>query len=91
MPLQGNPKFSYTPQSFPGHPFVEAYLNLSERPRNVWAMADREGASALGWTAHEDELRKPNPKAGHALYPEMVAVADTPTELARQMKVNRFG
>jgi succinate dehydrogenase/fumarate reductase flavoprotein subunit len=91
VPLPGNPKFSYTPQSFPGHPFVEAYLNLPERPRNVWAVADREGASALGWTAHEDELRKPNPKAGHALYPEMVAVADTPAELARQMKVNAGG
>jgi succinate dehydrogenase/fumarate reductase flavoprotein subunit len=80
-----NAKFSVSRDGFPNHPFIEAYLNLGERPRNAWAVTDETGAKALGW--YLDEMRSPNSRARHALYPEMVAVADNLQELAAKMKV----
>jgi succinate dehydrogenase/fumarate reductase flavoprotein subunit len=91
IPMPGYEKFSYTPGSFPQHPFIEGYLNLSERPRNVWAVTDRQGAEALGWLAQEAEMRAPDPKAGLALYPGMTAFANTLPELAKQMAVDAAG
>lgn len=84
VPLEGNSKFSYTPGSFPSHPFIQAYLNLPARPRNVWAMTDAEGAAALGWLENVEELRRPDPKSGLALYPEMVAIGDSLGDVARK-------
>jgi succinate dehydrogenase/fumarate reductase flavoprotein subunit len=90
-PLSGNPKFSFTPSGFPNHPFIEAYLNLSERPRNVWAVTDHEGAKAFGWLDHIAELNNPTPKTGLALYPGMVAIADNLHDLALKMSVDSAG
>jgi succinate dehydrogenase/fumarate reductase flavoprotein subunit len=90
-PLPANPKFSFTPSGFPNHPFIEAYLDLSERPRNVWAVTDQEGAKALGWLGHVDELNNPNPTTGLALYPGMVAIADNLHDLASKMIVDSSG
>lgn len=86
-----NPKFRITPGSYPNHPFLQAYLNLEERPRNVWAITDEEGAKSLGWDQNANELLHPNPKTGRALYPEMVAVADSLPALATRMQVNADG
>jgi succinate dehydrogenase/fumarate reductase flavoprotein subunit len=80
-----------TPGDFPGHPFNEAYLNLKERPRNVWAVTDAEGAAALGWLLHPEQVRNPNPNSGIALYPEMVAFSDNLKDLAAKMKVDPTG
>jgi hypothetical protein len=92
MSPPGYPKVSTsTPGDFPGHPFNEAYLNLKERPRNVWAVTDAEGAAALGWLLHIDQVRNPNPKSGIALYPEMVAFSDRVKDLAAEMKVDPAG
>jgi succinate dehydrogenase/fumarate reductase flavoprotein subunit len=90
-PILGYEKFSYTPGSFPQHPFIESYLNLSDRPRNVWAVTDHRGAEALGWLPHQAEMRSPNPKAGLALYPGMIVISDTLAGLAQQMGINAAG
>jgi succinate dehydrogenase/fumarate reductase flavoprotein subunit len=87
----GYPKLSSAPSDFPAHPFNEAYLNLQERPRNVWAVTDAEGAQALGWKLHMEQIRNPNPKFGIALYPDMVAVSEALKDLATQMKVDPAG
>jgi len=76
---------------FPGHPFTEAYLNLQERPRNVWAVTDSEGAEALGWKLYMEQLQNPNPGFGIALYPELVAMSDSLEDLAVKMKVDPIG
>jgi succinate dehydrogenase/fumarate reductase flavoprotein subunit len=86
---QGFPKFWLRPDDFPNHPFNEAYLNLNERPRNVWAVADAEGAKALKWQI--EQIRKPDPKSGVALYPEMVAAADSLKDLAAKMGIDADG
>lgn len=91
VPLPGYTKFSYMPGSFPRHPFIETYLNLHDRPRNVWAITDRNGAAALGWTGYEAEMRTPAPKAGLALYPEMTAIADSLAELAKETGIEPGG
>lgn len=83
------PKLSIKPADFPAHPFNEAYLNISDRPRNVWAVTDAEGAKALGWQI--DEIKSPNPKAGSALYRDMVATADTISDLATKIRVDIRG
>ena len=90
-PSPTNPKFSIARNSFPDHPFIQAYLNLEERPRNVWAITDEEGAKALGWNPHLEQMRNPNPRSGIALYPEMVAVSDNLKDLAAKMKVDPTG
>jgi hypothetical protein len=83
------PKLSIKPADFPTHPFNEAYLNLKERPRNVWAVTDAEGAKALGWNL--EQIQKPAPKSGLALYPDMVASAEDLNGLAVKMGVNGAG
>jgi succinate dehydrogenase/fumarate reductase flavoprotein subunit len=88
-PSPTNPKFSIKLQSVPGHPFIEAYLNLSARPRNAWAVTDADGAKALGWDV--EQMRDPRPRAGLALYPEMVAASEDPKGLAARMQVHPAG
>jgi succinate dehydrogenase/fumarate reductase flavoprotein subunit len=90
-PSPVNAKFSVSRDGFPDHPFIQAYLNLQERPRNVWAVTDDEGAKALGWYPHIDQVRNPNPKSGLALYPEMAAVSDSLPDLAAKMKIDAAG
>jgi urocanate reductase len=84
-------KFIIKADSYPNHPFITAYLDLAERPRNVWAVTDAEGAKRLGWLLHKDQIENPDPKSGIALYPEMVAVADNLKDLATRMKVDPQG
>jgi hypothetical protein len=84
-----NPKFSIKPNSVPDHPFLAAYLNLSERPRNVWAVTDADGAGALRWDT--EQMRVPHPRAGLALYPGMVAVSGDLKDLAARMQVDPSG
>jgi succinate dehydrogenase/fumarate reductase flavoprotein subunit len=87
----GYPKLTSSSNDYPGHPFNEAYLNLPQRPRNVWAVADAQGAHALGWTLHAEQVRNPNPNFGIGLYPDMVATSDSLTGLAAKMKVDPTG
>lgn len=66
-------------------PFILAYINLQDRPRNAWAITDSEGAVAIKWPI--DQMKNPNPKQVPALYPDMIAIADTLQELAGKMKM----
>ena len=54
-----------------------------------WGVTDADGAKALGWQI--DQIQKPDPKSGVALYPDMVAAADNLKALATQMGVNPAG
>ncbi len=65
--------------------FVLAYIDLQDRPRNAWAITDADGAVAIKWPV--DKMKNPNPKEVPALYPDMVAIADTLQELAGKMKM----
>lgn len=69
--------------------FWQEYLNLQEKPRNVWAIADATQAAELRWD--EEEMRNPQPKAGSFLSEDRVAVADTISELAAKMGVDPQG
>ncbi len=77
--------FGGAPHEYPEHQFLRAFLNLKERPRNVWVITDAEGATALNWP--EDQMRNPDPKVPRSLYPDSVAVADTLAELASKMNI----
>jgi succinate dehydrogenase/fumarate reductase flavoprotein subunit len=83
------PQVSIVPSDIPGHPFNEAFLNLKERPRNVWAVTDALGAKELSWPI--EQIRNPDPKSGLALYPDMVATADNLGDLATKMGVDPGG
>ena len=71
--------------SLAGAPFYEEFLNLKERPRNVWAVTDEEGAAALNWSLGQFE--NPEPEVLPCLYPGNVAVADSLQELATEMGI----
>lgn len=83
------PDIKYPSGDYPANLFHEAFLNLKERPRNVWAVTDAEGAKALEWPA--DQMAKPNPKKWPGLYPDAVAVADTVKELAAKAGLDPAG
>lgn len=65
-------------------PFNEAYLALV-RPRNVWLIADATIAADLKWPL--EQIEKPNPKTGFMFDSELIAIADTIEDLAKQMGV----
>ncbi|MBI2854912.1 MAG: FAD-dependent oxidoreductase [Chloroflexi bacterium] len=65
--------------------FTTAYLNLKERPRNVWAITDADGAEELKWWL--SLFQDPDPKKSPALYPDCVAVAQSIQELAGKMGI----
>jgi succinate dehydrogenase/fumarate reductase flavoprotein subunit len=67
-----------------GH-HTEAFLNLPERPRNAWAIADAAGAEVLGWKLNQ--FQNPQPTVAPYLEPEFVATGNTLAELATQMGV----
>ncbi len=73
----------------PEKPFTAAYLNLPERPRNVWAITDAAGADALGWEVALFD--NPDPEVFPALYPDAVAKADSLADLAEKMGVDVEG
>jgi succinate dehydrogenase/fumarate reductase flavoprotein subunit len=70
-------------------PFDEAWFNLKERPRNVWAVTDADGAAALKWP--EAAMRNPQPKVLPCLQPDYVAVADNIAQLAGKMGIDAAG
>ncbi|MGI6209111.1 MAG: FAD-dependent oxidoreductase [Anaerolineae bacterium] len=71
--------------TYPEKPFYEAYLNLKERPRNVWAITDAEGAAAMGWT--EEMFLEADPLQGNALHPDYLALEDSIEALAERIGV----
>ncbi len=70
----------------PECPFTTAYLNLKERPRNVWSITDADGAANLKWTV--DMFNKADPLKHMSLSPECLAVADTLPQLASKMGID---
>ncbi|MBI4467729.1 MAG: FAD-dependent oxidoreductase [Acidobacteria bacterium] len=72
----------------PELPWTAAYLSLPE-PRNVWAITDADGATALNWTL--DMFTQVDPKVGRLLDPTCLAVADTIEELASKIGVPATG
>ncbi len=75
--------------AYPQKPFYEAFLNLPQRPRNVWGITDADGAARLNWT--EEMFSNPDPLVSPALSPDCIAMADTVEELAAQMNVPAEG
>jgi succinate dehydrogenase/fumarate reductase flavoprotein subunit len=69
----------------PEQPFPSAYLNLPDRPRNVWALSDAEGAKTMRWDPAL--FQNPDPRRYPALHPDCVAVAGTLQELANKIGV----
>jgi urocanate reductase len=72
-------------KTYPQIEFYEAYLNMTERPRAVWAIADSAGVAVLKW--NPEQFKNPQPLKPPALTPETVAVADTIEELAKKINV----
>jgi succinate dehydrogenase/fumarate reductase flavoprotein subunit len=68
----------------PEWPFPSAYLSLPH-PRNVWVIADADGAAAMEWPI--EDMRNPNPAAWPMLDPACVAIADSLDELATKMNI----
>jgi len=70
---------------YPQHRFYDAFLNLREKSKNVWAVTDAEGAAALKWSLAQ--FQNPQPKVLPCLYPDYVAVADSLQLLASKMGI----
>jgi flavocytochrome c len=70
---------------YPQKPFYEAFINLAERPRAVWAIADAKGVADFKWAV--DAFKSPQPLKTPALSPDTVAVADTLEDLAKKINV----
>ncbi len=69
--------------------FTTAFLNLKERPRNVWAITDADGAADLKWTA--EMFANADPLAPMCLAPDCLATADTLAELAEKIGIPEEG
>ncbi|QQO08723.1 FAD-dependent oxidoreductase [Breznakiella homolactica] len=69
--------------AYPQIPFYNAFLNINDKPRNVWAITDAAGAADLKWNL--DHLRSPSETAAPYLSPSCVAVANTLEELGAKM------
>ncbi len=67
------------------HPWIEAYLWLPKRPRNVWAVVDADGATDMGWKP--EAFKNPLPTNTPYLDPKYVAYAETLADLAAKMGV----
>jgi len=74
---------------WPEHQFLRAWLNLPDRPRNCWAVADSAGATALSWPVAT--IASPNPWVTPFLYPDSVATAPDLVTLATAMGVSPSG
>ncbi|MCL2339905.1 MAG: FAD-binding protein, partial [Actinomycetia bacterium] len=70
---------------YPQDPYYNAYLTLPERPRNIWAVADANIATANKWKT--DAMAAPDEKTTPNLAPDYVAIANTIEELAGKMGV----
>jgi len=73
------------PAEYPEEPFMRKFLSLPN-PKNVWALTDFDGATAIKWPL--DQIRDPQPMRGRGLHPDSVAVADSLEELAEKIHVN---
>jgi succinate dehydrogenase/fumarate reductase flavoprotein subunit len=69
----------------PEYPYTATYLSLPQ-PRNVWAIADADGAAALKWPVAD--MQNPNPKVGSMFDPACLAIANSIEELASKMGVD---
>jgi succinate dehydrogenase/fumarate reductase flavoprotein subunit len=67
------------------HPGVQAFLNLPERPRNVWAIVDSAGAHAINWK-HE-QFTDPAAQKNPYIDPKLIATAGSLDELAARMTI----
>jgi len=76
---------SLPPAEYPEEPFIYTFLSLPN-PKNVWAVADSDSATAMKWPI--DEIKAPDPMHGRALHPDSVAWADTIDELAEKIGVD---
>ncbi|MGA2665456.1 MAG: FAD-dependent oxidoreductase [Nitrososphaerales archaeon] len=74
---------------WPEHQFARAWLNLPDRPRNCWAIADANGAAALNWPVAT--IASPNPMVTPFLYPDSCATGATLQALAVEMGVSPSG
>jgi hypothetical protein len=68
---------------YPQIPFYNAFLNIDDNPRNVWALTDSVGAANLRWNTNL--LNAPSEDTAPWLSPERVAVANTLEELGTKM------
>lgn len=68
-----------------GNALTDAWLNLQDRPRNVWAITDGAGAEAS--SVDLELFAAADPAAPKHLDPAYVAVADTLDELAAKIGV----
>jgi len=69
--------------------FTRAWLNLPDRPRNCWAVADANGAKTLSWPTAT--FASPNPQTSPYLYADAVATANDLPTLAGLMGVSAKG
>ena len=69
----------------PDQPFTAAYLNLPDRPRNVWYITDTNGLEAL--KLPPTLFDNPDADKAPGIYPDMVAMGQTLTELAEKIGV----
>jgi flavocytochrome c len=72
-----------TASAYPQTPFYNAFLNITDSPRNVWAVTDSTGAAALRWNIAN--LNAPDESKTPYLSPERVAIANTLEELGTKM------
>jgi succinate dehydrogenase/fumarate reductase flavoprotein subunit len=72
---------------WPEHPFMAIFLSLPN-PKNVWAIADADGAKAMNWP--EADMRNPKPPPGgiSPLWPDSVAVVDSLQQLAAKTGID---
>ncbi len=75
----------FAADAYPQIRFYDAFLNMKERPRAVWAVLDADGFAAFKWNA--DAFKNPNPLKSPALSPDTVAYADTLEDLAKKINV----
>jgi flavocytochrome c len=70
---------------YPETEFFDAFLNLRQRPRNIWAITDTRGAEKLAWSRsvfeNPDPTKMPFLRSGHT------AVAGSLAELAQKMGI----
>jgi hypothetical protein len=70
--------------------YMEAYLQIPFRPRNVWAVVDAAGAKSLGWTLANFQAATAPDQAPY-LDPDWIAWSNTIDGLADQMAISELG
>lgn len=70
--------------------YMEAYLQIPFRPRNVWAVVDANGAKSLGWTLANFQAATAADQSPY-LDPDWIAWSNTIAGLADQMAISEIG